>query len=226
MIDETVSYAERGLALVLLLLFALPMILVAFGVKLSSPGPILFRARRVGRGGRLFTMLKFRSMRASAAATPITVKRDSRVYPFGAVIRLTKLDELPQLFNIICGDMRFIGPRPEDPTIVEVYYRGWMRRALQVPPGLTGIGSIYEYAISQPMAEANFLERYVERELPKKLAMEIAYARVRHPCKSLEIILCTAFVIVQKSLGLSPVLLPGLPRRVIGQFANFGHKCK
>ena len=100
------------------------MLLIAIGVKLSSPGPVLYRQKRVGWNGREFTMLKFRSMpvEAELETGPIWAsKMDKRATPFGAFLRKTSLDELPQLFNVLRGEMSLIGPRPERPVFVEKY---------------------------------------------------------------------------------------------------------
>ncbi|MGB5456803.1 MAG: undecaprenyl-phosphate glucose phosphotransferase [Gammaproteobacteria bacterium] len=109
----------------LLLIFASPlMLLIAIGVKFSSPGPVLYRQKRVGWNGKEFTMLKFRSMPVTAERDtgPIWAsKMDNRATPFGAVLRKTSLDELPQLFNVLRGEMSLIGPRPERPVFVEQY---------------------------------------------------------------------------------------------------------
>src|SRR5437763_11728518 len=103
-----------GLALV-----APVLAIAALGIRLASPGPVLYRARRVGRAGAPFTMYKLRTMhqRRPGRASRITGQDDPRVFPLGALLRRTKIDELPQLFNVLRGDMSIVGPRPEDPDI-------------------------------------------------------------------------------------------------------------
>jgi exopolysaccharide biosynthesis polyprenyl glycosylphosphotransferase len=133
-----------------LLLAAPVMLMVAVMIKLESPGPVLFKQRRVGQGGKLFHIYKFRSMVVNAEALQSTVnkttadgktlhkhKDDSRVTRIGKIIRKTSLDELPQLFNILLGDMSIVGPRPELPWLVE-QYETWQRERFLVPQGLTG----------------------------------------------------------------------------------------
>ena len=125
----------------ILLAFSAPLwIIAALAVKLSSPGPIIFRQARVGLNGRLFQMLKFRSMYPNAAKYDKSPEdsADPRLTPAGRFLRKTSLDELPQLWNVLRGDMSLVGPRPEMPYIVEGY-NAQERIRLTVPQGLTGI---------------------------------------------------------------------------------------
>jgi putative colanic acid biosynthesis UDP-glucose lipid carrier transferase len=133
----------------LLLVFALPlMLLISIGVKMSSPGPVLYRQRRVGWNGKEFTMLKFRSMPVEAERDTGPVwarKADGRATPFGAFLRKTSLDELPQLINVLRGEMSLIGPRPERPVFVEQYkdeIPHYMKKHL-VKAGLTGWAQVH-----------------------------------------------------------------------------------
>jgi lipopolysaccharide/colanic/teichoic acid biosynthesis glycosyltransferase len=111
----------------------------AVAVKLTSPGPALFRQDRVGRGGRTFSFVKLRTMRSSSSSSSgpsVTVKGDARVTSVGRVLRKTKLDELPQLWNVVVGDMSLVGPRPEVPRYVDAADPLW-QRVLDARPGLT-----------------------------------------------------------------------------------------
>ena len=142
---------DRTLAVVLLLMLALPMLLIALVVRLTSPGPALFRQTRIGQGGREFTLWKFRSMRL--ASGPIVLpdsdvdgpifklREDPRVTGVGRVLRRWSLDELPQLFNVLSGDMSLVGPRPPLPAEVAKYGND-VRRRLLVKPGLTGLWQV------------------------------------------------------------------------------------
>ncbi len=165
---------------------AIPLIaLAAVAIRLTSPGPVLYRATRVGRGNRPFTMFKLRTMHVhrsqgsgKIADSAITAKNDPRVFRVGAVLRSTKLDELPQLFNVLRGEMSLVGPRPEDPRFVAEHYTPAHLATLDVPPGLTSPGSVWYYASAEAELTADDPERhYVERVLPLKLALDLVYVR-------------------------------------------------
>jgi exopolysaccharide biosynthesis polyprenyl glycosylphosphotransferase len=145
---------DVAVVLAALLVAALPMVAIAAVVKLTSRGPVLFRQKRVGKGGRTFTCYKFRSMYKDAEAQvaklrhlneadgPIfKIKNDPRLTPFGKVLRRSSLDELPQLFNILKGDMSWVGPRPPTPDEVK-QYNTWHLKRLDVTAGLTGLWQI------------------------------------------------------------------------------------
>jgi lipopolysaccharide/colanic/teichoic acid biosynthesis glycosyltransferase len=146
-------------------------------VRVTSPGPILFRARRLGRDGIEFTLFKFRSMTAGAEGPTLTASDDVRVTAVGRVLRKSKLDELPQLINVLRGEMSLVGPRPEDPRFLP-YYGETFRDVLSVRPGLTGVAAIAFRHEESLLAGAHNLERtYVEEILPQKLALELEYVR-------------------------------------------------
>jgi lipopolysaccharide/colanic/teichoic acid biosynthesis glycosyltransferase len=134
-----VAFASLGLVVLV------PIVpLIAAAIKLDSRGPVLFRHERVGRGGRLFRMLKFRSMIESAprVGDALTVHDDARITRVGAFLRHTKLDELPQLINVIRGDMSLVGPRPEVPKFMILYTPAQQKVILSLRPGLTDYASI------------------------------------------------------------------------------------
>lgn len=132
------TFADFICGLILFVLF-LPLItIVAIGVKFSSPGPILFKQDRVGKNGKLFKVFKFRSMVVNNSNS-FTTKDDPRITRFGKFIRRTSLDELPQIFNILKGDMSFIGPRPAVPSQIDDYGEYYFNLRHQVKPGITGL---------------------------------------------------------------------------------------
>ncbi|HSS98562.1 MAG TPA: sugar transferase [Terriglobales bacterium] len=162
------------LGLVILLpLFAL----IAILLKFTSSGPIFYRQSRVGKAGQNFKILKFRTMQVDAdkQGPSITVAGDSRITPTGRILRALKLDELPQLWNVLKGDMSLVGPRPEVPLYVQSYTEE-QRKVLQVRPGITDLTSLAyrtEEALlaSQPDAE----HHYQEIVLPHKLSLNAEY---------------------------------------------------
>jgi lipopolysaccharide/colanic/teichoic acid biosynthesis glycosyltransferase len=218
--DATVAF--------LTLIVVSPLLLIAaIGIKLTSPGPILYRAPRIGRDrrkgrserrsqvrdcdrrrqgywGREFTMFKFRTMRASrgAVGTPITARNDSRVFPFGAFLRATKIDELPQLLNVLKGDMTLVGPRPEAPEIVRAHYSKDDLTTLQVPPGVTSPGTVYYYTHCESTLAADaVVDHYVEELLPAKLALDRVYLRRASILYDLRVLLRTAAGIAARIAG-------------------------
>lgn len=138
------NFVKRTFDLLFALLIFLPalpvMILVALAIKLDSKGPVFFSQERVGLKGKKFTMYKFRSMRTEAGGSELKPKdgRDPRITRVGHFLRLTSLDELPQILNVLKGDMSFVGPRPEMTFIVDTYDK-WQRLRLEVKPGITGL---------------------------------------------------------------------------------------
>src|SRR6476660_7425667 len=118
-------------ALVILTLLSPVIVALALLVRLTSPGPVFFRQQRVGQGGRLFRIYKFRTMRVNNSGPQVTAGADPRITPIGAWLRHWKLDELPQLLNVLKGDMAFVGPRPEVPRYV-AYYTPEQQQVLSV----------------------------------------------------------------------------------------------
>ena len=170
-----------------------PLLLgIAIAVRASSPGPALYRARRVGRHGQAFTLYKFRSMVANADrhGPGITAAGDSRVTGVGRFLRRTKLDELPQLIHGLCGDMSLGGPRPEDPRYVALYTPE-QRRILEQRPGITSMASL-AYRHEERMLSGDDWERvYVEQVMPAKLAIDLDYARRASVWRDIALILRT-----------------------------------
>ena len=174
------------------------LLLAALGIKRASPGPVLYRAQRAGRDGVAFEMLKLRTMHVTRADGRITAAGDPRIFPVGRWLRRTKLDEFPQLWNVLRGDMALVGPRPEDVSIVEEHYNDFMRESLAVPPGVTGPGSLQYFAEERalPSDPAEVERIYLERLLAPKIALDLVYVRHRSVRYQLELILRTLAGIV------------------------------
>jgi len=172
-----------------LLLLAPVLLLVAVWIKLDSPGPVLFRQERIGRFGQPFLIHKFRSMRVDNAGAQITVGADPRITRAGRFIRAAKLDELPQLWDVLRGAMSFVGPRPEVARYVALYPTELRDIVLSVRPGITDLASLEYRNESDLLAQASDPEReYVEVIMPAKLAFATAYARQHDLAGDLHII--------------------------------------
>lgn len=158
-------------AMILLLLLAIPMLLIAVMIKLDSPGPVFYRQERVTQYGRKFRIHKFRTMVANAdqIGTAVTVGNDSRITKVGAKIRDYRIDELPQLIDVLVGDMSFVGTRPEAVKYVKKYTKE-MRATLLLPAGITSEASIRYKDEAELLDEADDVDRvYVEQVLPEKM---------------------------------------------------------
>lgn len=181
-------------AAVLLILLAPQFALIALAIKLDSPGPVFYRCTRVGRDGIIFTMLKFRKMAADAAGPPLTLAADTRFTRIGKILAARKLDELPQLWNVLMGDMSLVGPRPEDPSFVALRPLDY-DEVLRVKPGITGLSQlafVEEGRILDPLA---FHEYYVNRLFPQKIEMDKLYARRSSLLFNLSILLWTVVAV-------------------------------
>lgn len=165
----------------------------AMAIKVDDPsGPVFFRQVRVGLGGREFRILKLRSMRASTGGPQVTSGGDDRVTRVGRILRKTKLDELPQLLNVVAGDMSLVGPRPEVPRYVAAWPSDARTVILSVRPGITDPGSIAFRHEEDELAAAPDPERYyVDEILPRKVALYVGYVRTRTFLGDLAIILRT-----------------------------------
>ena len=158
-----------------LLVLSPVLLLCALLVGLTSPGGMLFRQERVGKDGVPFTIYKFRSMRTDNAGLKISTSSDSRITPVGRVLRKTKLDELPQLWNVLKGDMSFVGPRPEVREYTDLYTPE-QRQVLLVRPGITGLASIrYRNENDLLSASTDPNRTYIEEVMPAKLALDLEY---------------------------------------------------
>jgi len=160
---------------VLLLLVAPVLLACAIAIKLETRGPVFYRARRVGRNGRELWMLKFRKMHRDASGPALTAPDDERFTRVGRFLAAWKLDELPQLFNVLKGDMSLVGPRPEDPLFV-AFHRDAYERILAVRPGMTGLSQLAFAKESRVLTAENRVDDYVARILPQKMRIDMLYA--------------------------------------------------
>jgi lipopolysaccharide/colanic/teichoic acid biosynthesis glycosyltransferase len=202
---------DRLVAAAGLIVFAPVLAACAVAVVLQDGGPVFFRQWRVGRYGKPFQILKFRSMRAGRAGTQITAAGDPRVTRAGRVLRRYKLDELPQLWNVLRGDMSFVGPRPEVPMYVDLESDAW-KAVLQVRPGITDLATVLHRNEEELLSQAGDPESYYRNVvLPAKLQLNIDYLRSRSFWTDLELL----FVTVRYSFLPGTLDESGLRRRFL-----------
>jgi len=185
-----------GAGLGLLLLWPLFLVL-GLAIKLTSRGPALFCSTRIGQFGRPFVLYKFRSMSDGSHlhGPVITAANDPRVTPLGKVLRRLKIDELPQLINVLRGDMSLVGPRPEAPSYVARYSREQLK-ILEVKPGLTSPASLRYRNEEQRLTGMDWEDYYVRELMPAKLAIDADYIRKRTPWSDMRLILATIATLV------------------------------
>ena len=168
-------------------------------IKIVSPGPAIYKAERVGKGGKLFKCYKFRSMRVDSGKVRLTtLENDDRIFPFGKFIRKAKIDEMPQVVNILKGEMSVVGPRPEDKENADKVYVGDFVHILDVKPGLTSTASLYDYTHGEKFEDE---ESYEKEFMPKKLKLELYYVSHRSFWYDIQLVLKTAWLIIQKTCG-------------------------
>lgn len=184
-----------------LVLLCLPLGVIALAVKATSPGPVFFLQERVGKDGRLFKIIKFRTMvpDAEKLGLKITVGHDPRVTPLGTVLRQYKLDELPQILNIVKGEMSFVGPRPEVPRYVALYTKE-QRQVLTIRPGVTDLASIRFRNEAEMLGEAEDPEEtYLKKILPQKLKINLEYVEKASLAYDIKLIAMTVKAVFFKS---------------------------
>jgi lipopolysaccharide/colanic/teichoic acid biosynthesis glycosyltransferase len=193
------------------LIISLPALAVAAVlVRATSRGPAIFRQQRVGRGGRPFTLYKLRTMRVSAEGPQVTARGDDRITPVGRFLRRSKLDELPQLWNVVRGDMTLVGPRPEVARYVDMQDPAW-QRVLRVRPGITDPVTLRlrdEEALLAGVEGDR--ERFYREELqPGKLREYGAYLESRSAWTDVEVLYKTILAVLFPGRGAGPRPLPG-----------------
>ena len=182
----------------IIILFPL-IIIVSILIKITSKGPVLFKQVRVTKNGKLFKIYKFRTMKENSEGNKqITVGKDNRITGIGHILRKTKLDELPQLFNVLKGEMSLVGPRPEVPKYVELYTDEQIE-ILKVPAGITDYASIYFSNESELLGEVeNPEEFYIKKIMPYKIELNKKYINEIGIMTDIKIIILT----ILKILGL------------------------
>jgi lipopolysaccharide/colanic/teichoic acid biosynthesis glycosyltransferase len=183
-------------AATILLLVLSPLILVVLlTIACESRGPLFYRARRVGFGGEELRMLKFRKMKQTASGVPLTLAHDDRFTRVGRFLAASKLDEIPQLWNVVKGEMSLVGPRPEDPVFVAMV-PGEYEVVTSVRPGVTGLTQL-AFARESEILDANdCLDYYVSHLLHQKVKLDCLYVEQRTFWMDLEILVWTAAAVV------------------------------
>lgn len=186
-------------AVCFLVVFSSVYLLTYIIIKMVSPGPAFYKAKRVGVNGKVFDCYKFRSMRVDSGKVRLTtLQNDDRIFPFGRFIRKTKIDEMPQTLNILFGDMSVVGPRPEDTVNADKMYQGEYKHILDVKPGLTSPASLYDYTHGEEYEDE---ELYEKEFVPQKLQLELYYVEHQSFWYDIKLILKTAWLIVLKTCG-------------------------
>jgi lipopolysaccharide/colanic/teichoic acid biosynthesis glycosyltransferase len=186
---------DLAVAIPLLILLTPVILLVAAAIKLESRGPAFHRCKRVGRGGRELWMIKFRKMHDGAGGPALAAAQDERFTRLGPFLARTKLDEVPQLWNVVKGEMSLVGPRPEDPSFVEVH-RDAYGEILRVAPGITGLSQLAFARESEILDPDDRVGDYMRRILPQKIGMDGLYAQRRSLLMDAQILWWTAAAVL------------------------------
>lgn len=183
---------DRLMALIGLLVLWPVLFVVAIFIKVKMPGgPVIFKQKRVGRNGSLFTMYKFRSMTVGHGGSSVSVAGESRITPLGAKLRHYKLDELPELWNVLIGDMSFVGPRPDVPGYAD-QLKGEDREVLKLRPGITGPASLKYRDEEDMLAKHKNPQKYNDEVIfPDKVRINRYYLHHYSFFKDIEMIFCT-----------------------------------
>ena len=183
---------DRAMAFIGLLILWPVLLVVAILIKVKMPGgPVIFKQKRVGRDGKLFTMYKFRSMTVGHGGSSVSVAGESRITPLGAKLRHYKLDELPELWNVLIGDMSFVGPRPDVPGYAD-QLKGAYRDVLKLRPGITGPASLKYRDEEDLLAGKEDPQKYNDEVIfPDKVRINLYYLHHYSFLKDIEMIFCT-----------------------------------
>ena len=167
------------------------LLIIALIIKIRMPGPVFFTQNRVGRNARLFKMIKFRTMQVSHDGSSISVKGENRITPLGSTLRKYKLDELPELWNVLKGDMSLVGPRPDVPGYAD-QLKGEALRILQLKPGITGPASLKYRNEEELLSQVENPQQYNDEVIyPDKVRINLKYMESQSLGLDLKIIFCT-----------------------------------
>ena len=185
------------------IIITLPLWVIAIiGIEISDPGPVFYRARRFGKGNQLFTMFKFRSMRVRRDADESSLRADaSRIFPFGDFMRKSKVDELPQLLNVLNGTMSVVGPRPVAEDQKDLFRVGKWNDAAMVRAGLSGPAALYDYIYGDTITDE---AEYMEKVFPTRRELESVYVRKMGIGYDLKMIIYTVVCILYAVCGQKP----------------------
>ena len=186
-------------ALLALTVLSPVFLLTAIGILVSDRGPIFYKANRIGKGNKPFRMYKFRSMRVAREANEVSLRPDEdRIFPFGHFIRKAKIDELPQLINILNGTMSIVGPRPVAEDQFEMFRYGKWNDAAKVPVGLSGPAALYDYIYGDQITDE---QDYMDKVYPTRRELEYVYFQKAGLWYDLKMILYTVICICYALVG-------------------------
>jgi lipopolysaccharide/colanic/teichoic acid biosynthesis glycosyltransferase len=201
--------------------------LIAYGIKRDSTGPVFYRGPRIGRGGKRFYILKFRTMYEapeSYQGPRVTAQDDPRITRFGQWLRDTKLNELPQFWNVLKGEMSLVGPRPEDPTIAKTWPREVWQEILSVRPGITSPASVQYRNEESLLSMGNVMQEYLQQMAPNKMRLDQLYVRYRSFWLDLDVLLWTLLVLLPRVSSYTPpekLLFVGPTYRLISRYMSW-----
>jgi len=197
LVDRGLKRSIDFVVAAVLLVLASPLIAVlALAIKLDSPGPAFYRVRRIGLRGRTLNMFKFRKMHDGASGPALSSPDDARFTRLGSFLARTKLDELPQLINVLIGEMSLVGPRPEDPAFVEMRREAYSM-ILEVRPGITGLSQLAFASESDVLDPDDRIGHYVRQILPQKIGMDQLYADRRTTTMDMKILWWTTRAVLR-----------------------------
>ena len=212
---------------IVLLLFSPFYIAIAFAIKKSSPGPVLYKGFRVGRYGKPFNIIKFRTMNEnpySYEGPRVTAHDDNRITSIGHWLRDTKLNEFPQFWNVLIGNMSLVGPRPEDPEFANKWPKSISNEILSVRPGITSPASVQYRDEEKLLSNCDVEEKYLLELSPDKLRLDQLYVRYRSFLLDLDTFLWTTLMFIPKAGEYKPpesLLFVGFFSRIIRRYLNW-----